>query len=394
MSAPTVHSKWPRRALVAIGVVLTLAIVIRLVLDPIATHYTRKALAESDAVSGKFETVHLTVLPPGYEVSHLKIIEAQGGDWEQPLFYARRAAATVDWRRLLHAELALNVRLDEPKIIILAKETRGAKPEHSKTPLPDIRASLQKLLPARTNRVEIREGEVLFHAIADPRRPQIWVHHIELAVENVATRKGLAGGQPATVSAHATLGHSGAATLFASADLLAAKPEFAGTLALRGWKVAELYDLKKPATKLQTHEGTIELFAKFKAHAGVISGGIKPVLKNIQVRPTEDSIGNKLKAWVADKGIRLVSDRVPDRNSVATVVPIEGRLDRPDIQIFPAILGVVRNAFVEGVSAGFAHLPPPAAPEKEGLLTQTKRSLQKDRGPPKAQPPNDDSGNN
>jgi hypothetical protein len=47
----------------------------------------------------------------------------------------------------------------------------------------------------------------------------------------------------------------------------------------------------------------------------------------------------------------------------------------------------VRNAFVEGISAGFAHLPPPAASENEGVLTQTEHSLQKDKGPPKAPPP-------
>ena len=393
MSAPShaATTRSPCYVLIAAGVVLTLAILIRLVLDPIAAHSTHKALDASDAVSGDFEKVHVTVLPPGYEILHLKIIEARGGHWDQPLFYARRAAATVDWRRLLHAELTLSVRLDQPEIIVLAKEPPDTKQERPATPPFDIRASLQKLLPARANRVEVRDGEFLFRERASPRHPQIWVHHIELVVENVATRRGLAGGEPATVSARATLGHSGAATLFASADPFAAKPEFAGTLALRGWKVAELFDLEEPVTKLQTPDGTIGIFAKFKAHAGAISGGIKPVLKNIEVRPTEETSGNRLKAWVADKGIRLFSDRIPDRNAVATVVPIEGRLDQPDIEIFPAILGVVRNAFVEGVSAGFAHLPPPAAPQKEGPLTQAKRSLQKDEGPPKAQPPKDDS---
>jgi hypothetical protein len=48
---------------------------------------------------------------------------------------------------------------------------------------------------------------------------------------------------------------------------------------------------------------------------------------------------------------------------------------------------VVRNALVEGISAGFAQLPPPAASDKESVLTQTTHSLQKDEGPPKAQPP-------
>ncbi len=250
-----------------------------------------------------------------------------------------------------------------------------------------LRASLQKLLPARAKRVEIRQGEVLFRDRAAPRHPEIWVHHIELVLENLTTRKELAQGQPATLSARATLGHSGAATLFISADLFAIKPDFAGTLTLRGWKVAELFDLVEPATHLQTSQGTLSIFAKFRAHGGIISGGIKPVLENIEVRPIESTMLNELKAWVADKGIQLFSDRVPGRDAVATVVPIEGHLAQPDLELFPAILGVVRNAFIEGVSAGFAHLPPPAAPRKQGLLTQIEHSFEKDKGPPKAQPP-------
>jgi hypothetical protein len=188
----------------------------------------------------------------------------------------------------------------------------------------------------------------------------------------------------------ATLGHSGAVTVSASADPFAATPEFFGKMGLRGWKVSELYDLVEPATKLQTPGGTLDVFAEFKVRNGAISGGVKPVLKDVTVRPADEGLGTRLKAWVADKALDLFSHKAEDQTQkTATIVPIEGRLDNPDIQVWPAILGILRNAFVEGVSAGFAHLPPPAAPEKEGVLKQTKNALQKDKGPPKAQPHED-----
>ena len=110
------------------------------------------------------------------------------------------------------------------------------------------------------------------------------------------------------------------------------------------------------------------------------------MLKNVKVRPTEDDFGNKLKAWIADKGLRLFSDRVPDRNAVVTIIPIKGRLDDPDVQLWPTVLGVVRNAFVEGISSGFTHLPPPTADKPQGKFEQVKKALKKDEGPPEAQP--------
>jgi hypothetical protein len=71
---------------------------------------------------------------------------------------------------------------------------------------------------------------------------------------------------------------------------------------------------------------------------------------------------------------------------VATVIPIEGRLDQPDIQLWPTIFGVVRNAFVEGMSASFQNVPPEHADDKQGILEQAKHAVKKDAGPPKAQP--------
>jgi hypothetical protein len=157
-------------------------------------------------------------------------------------------------------------------------------------------------------------------------------------------------------------------------------------MAVKGWKVAELFDLIEPATDLQTPEGTLDVFAEFTAANGRILGGVKPVAKNVKVRPTEDDFGNKLKAWLADKGLRLFSDRVPDRNAVVTIIPINGRLDHPDMQLWPTVLGVVRNSFVEGISSGFTHLPPQTADKPQGKLEQIEARSNKDEGPPRAQP--------
>ncbi|HVZ89478.1 MAG TPA: DUF748 domain-containing protein [Polyangia bacterium] len=376
-----------RRWLLAAGIVLVVVIVIRLVLDPIAGWATRRELHQAPGIDGNFERVHVTVFPPGYEIHRLKIIEDPGGSWKQPLLYTERASVWLDWRLLLHGAVGARLRLDDPKVIVEKRPEPPKKPGAKKpTELPDVRKSLESLLPAHMERFEVRNGEILFRDLTEPRHPEIWVHGIEAAAENLATRPKLAHGQPTTLAAHGRLGRSGTLTVFVSADAFARKPDFAGNLALRGWKLAELYDLEEPKTQLQTPQGTLDVFAEFKARDGAISGGVKPVLKNVEVKPTQSSLGNRLKAWVADEGLHLFSDDVPGRNAVATVIPIEGRLDKPDVQLWPSVLGVVRNAFVQGLSSGYAHLPPAMAEQKQGPLTQVGQALKKKEGPPKAQP--------
>jgi hypothetical protein len=378
--------RWPRRLIIVAAVLVAVIVAIRLLIDPIATHYTRKGLNDAKGVSGDFQRVHVTVFPPGYEIWRIKLIEEPGGSERHPLFYAERVGVTVDWRALLRGRLAARARLDEPKITISKRPDAPKDKKEKPAAIPDVEEALRKVIPARVQRIEVRDGEVLYRDLTAPRHPQIWLHALELSAENLATREELAGGRPATVNASAKLGKSGDVTMFVSADPFASKLEFAGETSLKGWKVAELFDLIQPATKLQTPEGTLDVFVEFRAKGGEITGGVKPVLKNVRVRPTEDDFGNKLKAWVADKGLRVFSDRVPDRNAVATVVPIKGKLTDPDIQLWPTILGVIRNAFVEGISSGFTHLPPPTADKKEGVLEQAKEALDKDEGPPEAQP--------
>jgi hypothetical protein len=351
------HFRWPRRTLFALGLFVALAILLRILLDPIAAHFTRKRLNDPAVIIGDFLRVHVTLFPPGYEVRRLKVIEAQGGDWRHPLFYARLARVTLEWRRLFHAEIDARLHLDEPKIVLTVRPAQAGKVAQPKTGVQDVGASLEKLIPVWVNRVETHEGEFLLRDLITPRRPEIWVHHIELAAESLATRKRVGRGRLTTVSARATLGHSGGVTLVASVDRFATEAEFTGDIAIHGWKVAELYDLEEPATKLQTPAGTLDLFAKLKARGGAISGWVKPVLKNFEVRPTEEGFGNRLKAWVADKGLLLLSDRGPEGNSLSIVIPIEGRLDTLDGHLWPTIMGIVRNGFVEGITSGFAHLP-------------------------------------
>jgi hypothetical protein len=383
--------RWPRRVLIGVLVLLALAVIVRLVLDPIAAHYTRKALDDAKGMQSRFEGVHVTVFPPGYEIRDLAVIEVPGGTWKRPLFEVERARVSVDWRGLLQRHVAVALRLDEPKIKVTQRseaptEVKEQVEKHKPRAASDVANKLQALMPARVERVEVRRGEFSFRDIGAAGHPEVALHRIEAVVENLATRPTLDKGRPTTASLSAVLGKSGDLSVFVSSDLFAKSVNLAGNAALRGWKVAELYELEKARTQLKTPQGTLDMFTEFKVRNGNITGGVKPVLKNVEVEPADEDLFTKIKAWLADQALDLFSDRVPGREAVATVVPIRGHLDDPDVQLIPTVLSILRNAFVQGISAGFSHLPPPISKDKDGLLGQASDALQKDKGPAPAQP--------
>jgi hypothetical protein len=386
--------RWPRRALIALAVLLVLVVIVRLVLDPIAAHYTRQALNGAEGMESRFEGVHVTVFPPGYEIRQLAVIETPGGSWKRPLFEVDRARLSLDWRRLLKLRMSVALRLDEPKIKVTQRseaptEVKKQVEKHKPRAAADVAKKLEEMMPARVDRIEVRGGEFSFRDIGAAGYPEVALHRIEAAIENIATRPALDEGQATTASVSAVLGKSGDLSVFVSSDLFAKSVNLAGNAALRDWKVAELYELEKARTKLQTPKGTLDLFTEFKVRNGNISGGVKPVLKNVEVKPADEDFFTKVKAWVADTALDLFSDRVPGRDAVATVVPLRGHLDDPNVQIVPTVLSILRNAFVEGISSGFSHLPPPISKDDKGLLGQASDTLQKDKGPAPAQPEED-----
>jgi hypothetical protein len=390
---------------ICLAALLALLIGIRLLLDPIAEWQTRKALAGLEGYAGTVRHVHVTLFEPGVEITDLSLwpdsrpsrsqedkqgqaAEAAPHPPREPMLYIEKTFAELSWGQILHGRLLARLRLENPKLVIVpaaaAPVPAGTKPAAR---APDLSTALEKVVGMKVDRVEIFDGELLFREAGGGAHPEeLWIHRLELAAQNLATRPSLAGGRPATVAGHAVVGHTGELTLFVSADPFASPLSFAGQVSLKGLAASELYRFVEPKSGLNPAHGTIDVFAEFVSQAGLINGGIKPLLKNIEIRPTEAGVWNRMKAWLADKTVELGSDRVGDRRAIATTIPIKGKLTSPDLQLWPTVLGVIRNAFVRGVTSGFENLPPETAPRPEGPVEQAIKAVKTGSGPPKAQP--------
>jgi hypothetical protein len=259
------------------------------------------------------------------------------------------------------------IKLVQPKIRILhaapppeepASAQKKKEPPARPSEVVDLNELLHKITPLDVDHIDILDGQVAFVDTSRQERPELWLHDLQLSVENLTNRVRLTEGRPVLLTASATLAQSGAVSILITADPFEKGLTFSGRAAIVGLETAELYRFIKPATKLQAPEGTIDLFVEFDCRNGQLTGGVKPVLKNVKIRPDDKGFFTAIKAWVTDVAVKLFSDRVKDRNAVATVIPIKGTLTGPDVDLWPTIFGVLRNAFVEGLTSGYAYLPP------------------------------------
>jgi hypothetical protein len=379
--APHLPTAALRRLAVVLAVLVALLVIIRIVLDPIAAHYTHKALNGGEGFRGTFASVHVSIMPPGFEMRRLKIIEHPGGNWDNPMFYVEKARLSILWRQLLRGHLVANTWADHPKVLLRTNEE-----EKSGKKAKRISEVLEEKLPVRVDRLDVDHGELLVARGTGDKAPTLWIHDADLVAENLATRKALMEGEAARLALTGRVQRSGKLGAHFTMDPWAKGLTFSGRASLRDLDLRELWAFTSEKTDLQASQGTIDLFADIRARNGVLSGGVKPVLKDVELKSVSRDLGKRIKAALADAAIHIVANEDHGQERVATVIPIKGTVSDPHAQLLPTVLGAIRNAFVEGLAGGFADVPPPTSDEKEGALKQAWKALKKGEGPPEAQP--------
>ncbi|MFL5408272.1 MAG: DUF748 domain-containing protein [Myxococcales bacterium] len=357
-------------SLVVLAVVLLGA---RLALNPFVAKHTKQVLASLKGYRGTFDDVSVSLWHLSYTIDGLKLVQVPappGAVEKRPFFYAKRIEIGLHWRDLIHKrEIVGSVELDQPKLNLIA----GPSKEESQTKIvdPALGEKLKRLSALEVERIEVKRAEIAFTDDTASGSPSIWLHDLDGTVENLATRVGLSHGEPTTVAASGTLQKTGQVSVFLTADPLAKKLGFSGRAAVEGLALTDVGNFLVKKADLAPRSGSIDLFAEFDAHEGKIAGGVKPILRDVEVKPAKGGIGPALKAWIADAALDIFSDRVPGRNATAAVIPMEGTVSGPKPQVWATIWGVLRNAFVTGLEAGFTRLPA-GKPDEKGVLPQAR----------------------
>lgn len=370
---------------------LLVTVAFAIAIQPLARYATRRALSSVPGYVGSFDEAHVSIIPLEYRVTKLKL---EPRDRSRPTLYSENTVLGLDWKWLLRGKVRASASAYKFNLVL-----REAKGKSSTEHIPDLSDIFKHIAPAQLHRLQFRSSELTYifrneksekgkeQQAAEGRStiPKLWIHDVEATIENLATRQEYAEGAT-TFAATATLNKSGKTTLFATADPLANGITFAGQMAIKDFDLKDAYNLVDSKSDIAFGKGTLDLLARFGCKAGKLTGAVQPVIKNAEVKAAQNDLGTKVKAWAANLGVDLLSDRVPGRNAVSTVVPIEGNLTDPQIQLWPTIFGVLRNAFVQGIGTAFSHLPPPRAGEPQNVLEQAGSAVSREAGLPKEQP--------
>ncbi len=344
------HRQWK----VIAALVLLAAVVLRLLLPGIVRDVLNERLAVMGDYTGRIDSVGLALWRGAYKLRELRIVKVDG-EVPVPLLEVPLVDISLSWRDLFRGGVVAEVWFESPVINLV--DGLGGTDSQSGAGV-DWRSRLDSLVPIRIDRLVVRDGEVRFHNFVSNPPVDLMATAVEATLYNLTNVRDAEGQRVAEFDATAVL--FGSANLEASArfDPFGTLDSFSFALRVLDIDLTELNDLARAYAGLDFEAGNGEFVMELEAEDRKLTGYAKPLLQNLKIFSWEGDVRDASKnpfriAWeaLADGITRIF--RNPPADQFGTRITISGSLGDPETSLWSAVVGVLRNAFVEALKPYF-----------------------------------------
>jgi hypothetical protein len=319
-----------------LGVVL---VGVHVVAHPVARWQTRRWIEKLNGIQGDFLDARLSFFPLVYGVTHLKLSQPER-QTKEPLFYADHLSLQLLWGKLLRGHLVAWVDARGVKVVLEQPAPGGA------LRLPE----LSKLIPVEIvlDRLQAKDGEVLYLWVHQKYRPTLWFHAIEATLENLGSRPNLTSG-PMILAASGIVQRKGRMSVVVQADPFATAPSFAGRAQLQGFDVSQINALIDSQNDVKLAPGLFGMRMSFESKQGKLTGQVDPHLETSAIVAHDASLGSSLRALLGQLSMAISTPA--DGTTPSGVILIRDDLT-PDRQLLLTMEKVVENGFLLGLQEG------------------------------------------
>ena len=139
-------------------------------------------------------------------------------------------------------------------------------------------------------------------------------------------------------------------------------------------ELVRLKELVRAYGGFEIAAGAFSVYSELQMRDGALAGYIKPMFRGVEVGSDGEAVAERgfrqrLYEGVVGIGAKVLKNRL--RGEVATVVPIAGRVDRPEIGRWETVGRLLQNAFLKPITPGYEptrgpNREPPALPTGSG----------------------------
>ena len=338
-----------RRWLIVLGSILVLLIALRLALPYFVLKYVNRVLSEMEQYHGHVEDIDIALIRGAYVINDIKIEKINNEDKQRdtiPFFKSPEIDLSVQWSSLFKGSVVGEISVENPVLNFVKGKHKG---EDIKTDTSDFRDLIRDLMPLKVNHFEINNGQI--HYIDKNTSPLVDVSmkKIYAVAENLTnvndSTKLLPGKMRATGDVY-----EGKFELNVNLDPLKKQPTFDLNARITNVNMVLLNNFFRAYGKFDVSKGNFGLYTEFAAKDGAFNGYVKPLIKDLDIvefNKEEGNLGQILWETVIGTVAEIFTNQPKDQ--FATKIPIQGKFENPDANLWTAISYVIRNAFVNAL---------------------------------------------
>lgn len=342
------HNHRNRRRVVSIVLVaLAVILAVRLALPYFVLKYANNSLRQLDGYYGHIEDIDLALIRGAYQIDSIYINQVDSVTKEEtPFLAASMIDLSIEWRSLFKGSLVGEVTVENPVMRFTKEEV---EPKEVQQDSSDFRQVLDDLMPLKINRLEFRNGQLQYVDSTSKPKVDISMTDVDVVALNLKNSYDSTATLPADIDAKATV-YDGRLDIKMKLNPLAEQPTFDLNAEWKHTNLVKLNEFFQAYAKIDVNRGTFGLYTEIAAKEGTFTGYVKPLLEDIDVLGKEDREDNILrKAWESIAGTTTELFENQEEETFATKIPIEGRIENPEANIFFAIVQVLENAFINAL---------------------------------------------
>lgn len=329
------------------GIAVLVLVALRAALPAFVESYVNDRLADLGEYRGEVAEIDLSLWRGAYVVRDLRIVK-RGSRFDEPFLDVERMDLSLQWPALLEAEIAGQATLYGPVLNLIQAETDDDSQLGTEV---DWAQRFSDLFPFSFNSFEAVDGTVTFRAPGIEADESMTLQDLQLEMLNLTNVEG------AREDAFAHLELSG--RVMGEAPLLItgriapneSLPTFDIDLSLEEAEIARINPWLREFLNVDAETGTFFLYTELAGAEGSFDGYLKPILEDPSFLDLDDeSQGPFRKAW---EGLVQVAAEVlenQEEGQVATQIPFSGEIEDPEAGLLPAMVNLLKNAFVAGFS--------------------------------------------
>ena len=319
----------------------------------IKSHLNNTVLANLGDYTGYVEDVDWRFMRLAYSIQGVRLVR-KGIATDAPFFYAKDFVISLSGEALLRGKLRVNAVLENTELNFIDSPEAARRQAGLGTNWLEV---LRAILPTSLHSLTLKAGAIRF--INQDVKPEVTLAatHINAHLNNLSNVMARSQDYAASGVLEAALQNKGRLNARASFD---AKnfDDFSFSAKATNVNLTDFNDFSKAYGNVDFQSGFGNIFVELKADDGELLGYAKPFFENVSIASWEQDVKQQKDnpvdllwefGWEVFKA--LLTNQKTDK--IATTIDIDGTISKAEIQSWPIVLGIIKNAFIDALEENY-----------------------------------------